>query len=234
MMQSVFVTGADKGLGLELVRRFASSGFRVFAGQYDRQSAIARQVGGSNLVVVPLDIADMSSVERAARTVASQTEGLDILINNAGVGLFVNAAEMSVDDWRQVIETNLSGVFYACHAAIPHLRRRGGGWIINISSLAGKNSFVGGAAYCASKAGLNAFSEVLMQEVRYDDIRVSYVMPGSVDTEFGGPGSPAKGGGWKLAAGDVAQVVIDLIEHPARSLPSRVEIRPAKPPKPRP
>ena len=88
----------------------------------------------------------------------------------------------------ETIGTNLNGVFYCCHAAIPELRRRGGGWIINISSLAGKNPFAGGAAYCASKAGLNAFSEALMQEVRYDNIRVSYVMPGSVATGFGGRG----------------------------------------------
>jgi NADP-dependent 3-hydroxy acid dehydrogenase YdfG len=120
-------------------------------------------------------------------------------------------------------------VFYGCRAAIPHLRRRGGGWIINVSSLAGKNAFVGGSAYCASKAGLNAFSEALMQEVRYDNIRVSYVMPGSVDTGFMSGGSSSGESDWKLAPGDVAQVVVDLLEHPARSLPSRVEIRPSKP-----
>src|SRR4029079_4343159 len=107
------------------------------------------------------------------------------LVNNAGVGRFANVADMTADIWREVIDTNLSGVFHYTHAALPELRRRGGGYIINISSLAGKNAFVGGAAYCASKAGLNAFSEALMQEVRYDNIRVSYVMPGSVSTEFG-------------------------------------------------
>ena len=151
-----------------------------------------------------------------------------MLINNAGVGLFSNIADMSVEDWQTIIDTNLSGVFYCCHAAIPQLRKRGGGWIINISSLAGKNPFTGGAAYCASKAGLNAFSEALMQEVRYDDIRVSYVMPGSVSTGFSGRGDSGIAD-WKLAPDDVAQVVLDLINHPARSLPSRVELRPSKP-----
>jgi NAD(P)-dependent dehydrogenase (short-subunit alcohol dehydrogenase family) len=133
--------------------------------------------------------------------------------------------------WHQTIATNLSGVFFCCRAAIPAMRKRGGGWIINISSLAGKNPFVTGAAYCASKAGLNAFSEALMQEVRYDDIRVSCVMPGSVATSFG---RHAVGGGhddWKLAPEDVARVVMDLVGHPSRSLPSRVEIRPSKPPR---
>jgi 3-oxoacyl-[acyl-carrier protein] reductase len=126
------------------------------------------------------------------------------------------------------METNLHGVFYCTHAALPHLRRRGGGYIVNISSLAGKNAFTGGAAYCASKAGLNAFSEALMQEVRYDNIRVSYVMPGSVSTGFGDRGSSGEAD-WKLAPEDVARVVVDLISHEARSLASRVELRPSQP-----
>jgi 3-oxoacyl-[acyl-carrier protein] reductase len=123
----------------------------------------------------------------------------------------------------------VSGVFHCCQAAIPHLRKRGGGWIINISSLASRNAFAGGAAYCASKAALNQFSEALMQEVRHDNIRVSYVMPGSVETGFG-RGMISKEG-WALKPEDVAQVVMDLIAMPARSLPSRVELRPSRPPK---
>jgi NAD(P)-dependent dehydrogenase (short-subunit alcohol dehydrogenase family) len=133
---------------------------------------------------------------------------------------------MTIADWDRTIGTNLNGVFYCCRAAIPELRRRGGGWIVSISSLASKNAFAGGAAYCATKAGLNAFSEALMQEVRYDNIRVSCIMPGSVATGFGGRDV---GADWKLAPEDVAEVVIDLLEHPARSLPSRVELRPSRP-----
>ncbi len=139
---------------------------------------------------------------------------------------------MEIAQWHDVMDTNLNGVFFCCHAAIPAMRARGGGWIINVSSLAGKNAFTSGAAYCASKAGLNAFSEALMQEVRYDNIRVSYVMPGSVATGFArgtSPSGPAED--WKLAPADVALVVMDLIAHPARSLPSRVEIRPSRPAK---
>src|SRR2546428_12984342 len=137
---------------------------------------------------------------------------------------------MSPEQWAEVIDTNLTGVFYVCHAAIPHLRRRGGGSIINISSLAGKNAFTTAAAYCASKAGLNAFSEALMQEVRYDDIRVSYVMPGSVATGFSS-GDASKGADWKIAPEEVAEVVVNLLRHDPRSLPSRVELRPSKPKK---
>jgi short-subunit dehydrogenase len=127
------------------------------------------------------------------------------------------------------MDTNLTGVFNARHA-IPHLRHRGGGSIVNISSLASTSPFGRGAAYCASKAGLNAFTDALMQELRYDDIRVSCVLPGSVATEFA-HGDSSKGAEWKVAPSEVADVVINLLRHPARSLPSRVEIRPTRPPR---
>jgi NAD(P)-dependent dehydrogenase (short-subunit alcohol dehydrogenase family) len=182
------------------------------------------------LEAVRADVRTRADVDRLIGAAVSRFGGVDILVNNAGIGTFANVDEMSDDDWNRVLETNLTGVFYCCNAAIPEMRTRGGGWIINISSLAGKNAFVGGAAYCASKAGLNAFSEALMQEVRHDRIRVSYVMPGSVATEFSRGGS-ASGKDWKLASEDVARVVMDLLAHPDRSLPSRVELRPSMPPK---
>ncbi len=135
---------------------------------------------------------------------------------------------MSDADWDQMIATNLTGVFYCTRAAIPAMKSSGGGWIINIASLAGRNYFPRGAAYCASKAGLVAFSESLMQEVRYDNIRVSVIMPGSVATEFGGD-APTADDDWKLSPDDVAEVVADLLRHPTRSLPSKIEIRPSQP-----
>jgi NAD(P)-dependent dehydrogenase (short-subunit alcohol dehydrogenase family) len=161
--------------------------------------------------------------------VAERFGGVDILVNNAGIGIFRPVADMSLEEWHQVIDTNLTGVFHGCRAALPHLRARGAGWIVNISSLAGANAFPEAAAYCASKAGLNAFSEALMQEVRHDGVRVAYVMPGSVRTGFSG--RSAGNDEWKLAPDDVAQVVVDLIAHSSRSLPSRVEIRPSRPPR---
>jgi 3-oxoacyl-[acyl-carrier protein] reductase len=173
-------------------------------------------------------VGDPDAAARAVTDTVEALGGLDILVNNAGVGLFSAVAEMTIAGWQQVIDTNLSGVFYCCHAAIPHLRARGGGWIINISSLASKNPFAGGAAYSASKAALNAFSEALMQEVRYDRIRVSYILPGSVSTGFGDRGEQGRAD-WKIGADDVARVVVDLLEMPERSLPSRVELRPSRP-----
>lgn len=163
-----------------------------------------------------------------ARSVA-RFGGLDYLVNNAGIGVFSHVADMTPAQWAQTIDTNLTGVYNCCHAVIPHLRLRGGGYIINISSLAGTNAFVGAAAYCASKAGLNAFSEALMQELRHENIRVSYVMPGSVATAFAG--DEKKGADWKIAPSDVAEVVLDLLHMNPRSLPSRVELRPSRPSK---
>jgi NAD(P)-dependent dehydrogenase (short-subunit alcohol dehydrogenase family) len=156
--------------------------------------------------------------------------GVDILVNNAGMGVFGKTVEeMNGDEFRQTLETNLFGVFYGCHFAIPKLRKRGGGYIINISSLAGQNAHPKMAAYNASKFGLNGFSEALMQEVRQDNIKVSYICPGSVNTYFGGD-SPSDDQSWQLQPEDIADTVLDLLHMNKRALPSKVEIRPSKPP----
>ena len=228
-----FVTGGSRGIGLAIARALIAEGAQVaVTGKSAAHLSSARpeieRAGPGKVETLQADVRSYTDVERAIAGAVSRFGGLDIVINNAGVGIFADVADMSADQWKEVIDTNLSGVFHVCHAAIPHLRRRGGGFIINISSLAGKNAFTTGAAYCASKAGLNAFSEALMQEVRYDDIRVSYVMPGSVATGFSS-GDASKGADWKIAPEDVAQVVLNLLQHPARSLPSRVELRPSKP-----
>ena len=228
------VTGGSRGIGFAIADALAAAGARVTITARDQSqldAGVRRLTQHDREVVgVRADVRDPVDAARAISDAASTFGGLDILINNAGVGLFANVADMTVEQWQTVLDTNISGVFYCCHAAIPHLRQRGGGWIINISSLAGKNAFIGGAAYCASKSALNAFSEALMQEVRHDNIRVSYVMPGSASTGFAGRGDKGQAD-WKLAPEDVAQVVLDLISHPARSLPSRVELRPSRPQK---
>jgi len=224
------VTGGSRGIGLAIARALVDRGASVVITGRDRSDLDrAQHELGTKALGVAADVRDPADVERAVDQAVERFGGLDVLVNNAGVGLFRNAADMSIADWQATIETNLTGVFYYCHAAIPHLRARGGGWIINISSLAGKNPFAGGAAYCASKAGLNAFSEALMQEVRYDNIRVTYLMPGSVATGFSGRGS-AGAADWKIQPEDVGQVVIDLLQMPPRSLPSRIELRPSRPP----
>jgi len=228
--KTAIVTGGSRGIGLAIARALVTSDVNVMiTGTKEKPLADAISELGAMAMAQTADVRNYAGVERAFSAAAARFGGIDILINNAGVGVFTPVANMSVEQWHSVIDTNLTGVFYCCRAVLPYLRRRGGGWIINISSLAGKNAFPEAAAYCASKSGLNAFSESLMQEVRHDGIRVAYVMPGSVNTGFGG--HETAGADWKLSPDDVAQVVVDLLEHPARSLPSRVEIRPAKPPK---
>jgi NAD(P)-dependent dehydrogenase (short-subunit alcohol dehydrogenase family) len=231
--QVAIVTGGSKGIGLAIARALLDRNMQVVisARKQDELARAQQQLGGSSRVhVVRGDVGVPGDAERLINAAVQRFGAVDVLINNAGVGRMANVSDMSTEDWRQVIDTNLSGVFYCSRAAIPEMKRRGGGWIINISSLAGKNSFVGGGAYCASKAGLNAFSEALMQEVRYDNIRVSYVMPGSVSTSFGDRGSSGEAD-WKLSPEDVARVVVDLLSHDPRSLPSRVELRPSRPKK---
>jgi 3-oxoacyl-[acyl-carrier protein] reductase len=226
------VTGGSRGIGLGIARALLDAGAAVaITGTSQPHLDRAADLLGARgrLVTLQADVRKPHEVQGAFARVAEEFRGVDILVNNAGVGRFSPVADMTLEQWHQVIDTNLTGVFYCCHEAIPYLRQRGGGWIINISSLAGKNAFPEAAAYCASKAGLNAFSEALMQEVRHDGIRVSYVMPGSVSTEFGGPTGTE--GDWKLTAQDIADVVLGLLAHPPRSLPSRVEIRPARPPR---
>ena len=233
--QTAIVTGGSRGIGLAIARALVEEGVNVaITGRDEKALSDARvsleAAGPGSVESLRADVRKYADVERAVDAVVGRFGGFDVLVNNAGIGVFRNVAEMTPDQWAAVIDTNLTGVFNACHASLPKLRARGGGFIINISSLAGKNAFPGAAAYCASKTGLNAFSEALMQEVRYDNIRVSYVMPGSVSTEFSGAGSE-RGAEWKISADEVAEVVVNLLRHPARSLPSRVELRPSKPPR---
>jgi NAD(P)-dependent dehydrogenase (short-subunit alcohol dehydrogenase family) len=224
------VTGGNRGIGRGIAEALAREGATVALTARSASAAeqAAREVEHGAFGVA-CDVRAFEAVERLFREVERRTGGADILVNNAGIGIFAPVAEMEPDDWRAVIETNLNGVFYCCHLAIPQMRRRGGGYIFNISSLAGKNPFANGAAYNASKFGLNGFSEALMMEVRYDGIRVSYLMPGSVATDFG-RGARDKTG-WALEPEDVADVVLDLLRAPPRALYSRVELRPSRPPK---
>ena len=224
------VTGGNRGIGRGIVNALHAQGATVYFTARDGAAATtaAKEVG-ARAQGLGCDVRDMTQVQAAFATVGREAGGLDILVNNAGIGVFKAIAEMSPDEWKSVIETNLNGPFYCSHEAIPLMRKRGGGYIFNISSLAGKNPFINGGAYNASKFGLNGFSEALMMEVRYDGIRVSYLMPGSVNTEFG-RGNASKQD-WALQPEDVAEVVIDLLRSPSRALYSRVEMRPSQPPR---
>jgi 3-oxoacyl-[acyl-carrier protein] reductase len=229
------VTGATKGIGRGIAEALAREGVRVCISarkesEIEETTEALNQLDGVKSIGFVCDVRDHSRVKSLFEHATNALGGVDILVNNAGIGMFTSVEEMAPEDFRAILETNLFGVFYCCHEAIPLMKARGGGYIINISSLAGANPHPRMAAYNASKFGLNGFSEALMQEVRHDGIKVSYIMPGSVNTEFGGD-SPSEQNSWQLQPSDIARVVIDLLHHDDRSLPSRVEIRPSRPPK---
>lgn len=225
------VTGGTKGIGRAIAESLVVAGASVaITARHEDEIAQAvselNTLGQGTATGHVCDVRDYNQV----KSVFAEVGGLDILINNAGIGIFAPVESMRVEDFRAVLETNVFGVFYCCHEAIPLMKQRGGGYIINISSLAGTNPHPQMAAYNASKFGLNGFSEALMQEVRHDNIKVSYIMPGSVNTHFGGD-EPGDSKSWQLQPTDIAQVVMDLLQYPDRALPSRIEIRPSRPPK---
>ncbi|MFN2480322.1 MAG: SDR family oxidoreductase [Pyrinomonadaceae bacterium] len=233
--KSAVVTGSTKGIGRAIAEALVREGMNVCVSARDVDE-IKRAVdelgdaGDARVTGAVCDVRDYESVRALFAHAVAEFGGVDVLVNNAGVGKFGRVDETSPEDFRAVLETNLFGVFYCCREAIPLMKKRGGGYIINISSLAGANPHPEMAAYNASKFALNGFSEALMQEVRQDGIKVSYVMPGSVNTAFGGD-TPDESKGWQLQPSDIARVVIDLLRHDERSLPSRVEVRPSRPPK---
>ena len=233
--KTAIVTGGTKGIGKAIAESLARAEANVVVSARtsgDVQLAIAEltRIAPGRVAGFPCDVRSYEQVRSLFQNTIDTFQNVDILVNNAGIGIFVSVEDMSPEDFRAVIETNLVSVYYCCHEAIPLMKRRGGGYIFNISSLAGVNAHARMAAYNASKFGLNGFSEALMQEVRHESIKVSYIMPGSVNTEFGGD-EPSDEKRWQLQPEDVAHVVMDLLNYPERALPSRVELRPTKPPK---
>lgn len=228
------VTGGTKGIGRAIAESLLRAGAQVYICARERDEIEAAVQELSQIGEAYGKVCDMRSEDQVRNMLASCDErlgGVDILVNNAGVGIMGKMVEeITGDEFRQTVETNLFGVFYACHHAVPLMKKRGGGYIINMSSLAGQNPHPGMAAYNASKFGLNGFTEALMQEVRHDGIKVSYICPGSVNTYFGGD-TPSEEKAWQLQPDDVAQVVMNLLEMDPRALPSKVELRPSRPPK---
>jgi 3-oxoacyl-[acyl-carrier protein] reductase len=230
------VTGASRGIGFEVARALLGAGANVvICGRNSKHlehalTDLAKTAGAHKVVCRAADVSSSQHVAQLFEFVDDEFGGLDILVNNAGVGIFRAADELTIEEWDRVIGTNLSGAFYCSREALGRFHEVRGGSIINISSLAGKNPFAGGAAYNASKFGLNALSEATMLDHRYDNVRVSYILPGSVDTAFSGQTGGSRSE-WKIAPEDIAEIVLQVLRMPERTLISRVEVRPSRPQK---
>ena len=229
------VTGSTKGIGLAIAEKIVEAGASVVISartKKDVEETVERMepYAEGRVVGIPTDVSDPDACAGLVEETVDRLGGLDILVNNAGLGIFKSIEEMTVEEWRLQIDVNLGGVFYCSKAAIPHLKESDDAWIINIGSLAGKNTFAGGSGYNASKFGLVGMTEATMLDVRHDGIRISMIMPGSVNTYFGGREEENERT-WRLQGEDCAQAVMQLLDYPQGAHVSRVEMRPAQPPK---
>jgi 3-oxoacyl-[acyl-carrier protein] reductase len=232
--KTALITGGSKGIGYGVAEAFIKEGMNVTitARNQEEVEAAAQRLsegGPGRALGLACNVRDFDEQRAVVERTVGEFGGLDVLVANAGVGHFAAIDELTAEEWHDVIDTNLTGVFYSVKASLDALKQ-GGGYIITISSLAGRNPMAGGAAYNASKFGLNGFSEAIMLDLRDADIRVSHIMPGSVATHFGGH-TPSDEDAWKIQPEDIAEITLSLLRMPQRTLPSRVEVRPSKPPK---
>jgi 3-oxoacyl-[acyl-carrier protein] reductase len=236
------VTGGTRGIGFAIARMLVSEGASVVicgtnAEGVDKAVQALQAESPSKVKGKVADVSDYEKVRALFDFVDRECGGLDVLVNNAGVGQFAKVQEATPELWESVLSTNLTGTFYCSREALLRFGKSAsdgprGGHIVNISSLAGRNAFGAGAAYNASKFGVNGFSEALMLDARYENVRVTVVAPGSVATQFGGPtGVPAAGHEWKVWPEDVADIVRMALSMPRRAMVSYVEVRPSKPPR---
>ena len=234
LQRVALVTGGTRGIGEAIARRLLAEGFAVFiSGRTEKSTRAALDRYAREKLAIRGFAADARREEDQKRLVeAAARDGgrMDVLVNNAGLGHFAPVDRLTPEQFRETVETNLFGVYYAVHYAAPLMKKNGGGFIVNIASLAAVNPFAGGSAYNASKFGLLGFSEAAMLDLRHDGIRMATVLPGSVATEFGHP-SANRESSWMLQAEDVAEAVADLVRFPDRAIPSRIDLRPSKPPR---
>jgi 3-oxoacyl-[acyl-carrier protein] reductase len=237
------VTGGTRGIGRAIAARLLKEGASV-AICGTRQKSVDDALGylspATQVFGAIADITKLDEVRSFIHAVKQRFGAIHILINNAGAGVFQSVANLTPEEWHRMIDLNLTAAYYCSREILPIFKQGGGGDIVNISSLAGKNAFAGGAGYNASKFGLNGFSEAMMLDHRNDGVRVSTVMPGSVDTAFGtdqhleGGGVRERGGGpentaWKIAPDDVAEIVLSVLRMPRRTTISQIEVRPSRP-----
>lgn len=228
------VTGGSRGIGRGVVEALLGEGWRVRFCSRSPESVeeAERELAGRGFASgQAVDVRKQDEVDAFVERVRKEEGRIDCLVNNAGLGTFGAVDKLTGEEWREVIETNLSGCFYFLRAVSPIMKAQGSGWIFNIASLAGKNPFAGGGAYNASKFGLIGLSEAAMLDLRPHGVRVAAILPGSVDTGFSHRRDPDADRSWMLTPQDIASMILHLLSYPPNALPSLVEMRPAKPPK---
>jgi len=230
--KTALITGGSKGIGYGIAQVLLENNMRVAITSRSLQAAesAANTLSNDSSRVLPIesDVCEPDDELQAVQKVLDKWGTLDVLIANAGVGHFASIEDMTIEKWNEVIKTNLTGVFHSVKAAIPALKRSRG-YIITIASLAGTNFFPQGAAYNASKFGLVGFTQAVMLDLRYEGIKVTTIMPGSVATYFNDR-VPTEADAWKIQPEDIGQMVVNLLLMPARTLPSKIEVRPSIPP----
>ncbi|MFT6204638.1 MAG: 3-oxoacyl-[acyl-carrier protein] reductase [Spirosomataceae bacterium] len=230
-MKTALITGGSKGIGFGVAAVLIQEGIKVAITSRSQASAdeaaeVLNSVVPNSTIAIESDVRDMESQQAAVDKVIAEWGQLDYFIANAGVGHFAPLADLSAKQWNETININLTGVFYSAKASLEALKKSKG-YFITIASLAGTNFFAQGTAYNASKFGLVGFTQAMMMDVRDFDIKVSTIMPGSVATYFNGH-VPNDADEWKIQPEDIGLIVRDLIKMPARTLPSKIEVRPSK------
>lgn len=230
------ITGASRGIGFAIARKLGELGSRVSVCSRDPkklEDAVSElRRAGIEVFAMPADVTSTADIDAFVRQTETSLGPIDFAVNNAGIGIFEPAHEASEADWDTVLDTNLKSVFLMTKALAPGMIKRRSGYIINIASLAGKNSFAGGGIYCASKWGLLGFTKCVAEDLRGHGIRVSAICPGSVATEFSHGGGPAKGKNESkmLQPDDIAHAVAMLVTQAPQSFISELEMRPTQKP----
>ena len=228
------ITGGSKGIGFGIAEKMLENGMKVAITSRSQQAANEaanrlKAAGHSEIIALESDVRNLASEEAAINIVNEKWGQIDAVIANAGLGHFASIEELTSEQWNQMIDTNLTGVFNTTKAAIPSLKKSKG-YLITIASLAGTNFFAGGSGYNATKFGLVGFSQAIMLDLRHEGVKVSTIMPGSVATHFNNH-EPNPADAWKIQPEDIGQMVVDLLKMNPRTLPSKIEVRPSMPPK---
>lgn len=230
-MKVAIITGGSKGIGYSVAESLLKEGYCVAITSRNLASAneaASKLVAFGDVLAIEADVKDYQSQQDAINLVIEKWGQIDVLIANAGVGNFASIEELSIEDWNETIDTNLTGVFYSIKASLDAIKKTKG-YIFTISSLAGTNFFAGGSAYNASKFGLTGFTQAVMLDLRKHGVKVSTIMPGSVATCFNDHQPDQEKDSWKIQPEDIGELVVSMLKMPARTLPSKVEIRPTTP-----